>query len=103
MLNAQMHDMTIDVETRPLDDNGGVGSGQALSVALGRYLSPDLYLKYRQGLSYTTEREVEVEYRVSNIVLLRSEILRHSAGLSGSSRRQTTDEINFDIKFRWEY
>lgn len=103
ILNAQMRDMTIDVESVPRDDTRGVGTGQALSVALGRYLSPDLYLKYRQGISYTTEREVEVEYRVSNLVLLRSEFLRHSGGLAGSSRRQTTDEVNFDIKFRWEY
>jgi hypothetical protein len=101
MLNAQMQDMIIDVETRPSDSE--VGSGQALSVALSRYLSPDLYLKYRQGISYSDEREVEVEYRVSNIMLLRSEILRHSATISGSSRRQSTDEINFDVKFRWEY
>ena len=46
---------------------------------------------------------MEVEYRVSNLVLLRSEFLQHSSGLTGSSRRQTTDEVNFDIKFRWEY
>lgn len=103
MLNAQMHETTIDVETRPRDDGTGTGVGQALSVALGRYLSPDLYLKYRQELTAGAEKEVQIEYRVSNIMLLRSEILRNSSGISGSSRRQSTDEINFDIRFRWEY
>jgi hypothetical protein len=106
ILSAQMRDVTIDVESRPTSEGtaGTSPGGRALSVALGRYFSPDLYLQYRQGLSYTTEREVDVEYRISNMVLLRSEIIRHSGrGLAGKSRRQSTDEINFDIKFRFEY
>jgi hypothetical protein len=106
ILSAQMRDVTIDVESRPLGEGqeGAIPGGRALSVALGRYFSPDLYLQYRQGISYTTEQEVDVEYRISNMVLLRSEIIRNSRrGLAGKSRRQSTDEINFDIKFRFEF
>jgi hypothetical protein len=75
-----------------------------LTIAVGRYMSEDLYLKYQQGLSVTSAREVDIEYRISNLFLLRSQIIKHQAprGISGSSRR-TTDEINFDLKFRIEY
>lgn len=51
----------------------------------------------------TSERQVDIEYRISNLVLLRSEIIQYSnKGLAGKDR-PGTDEINFDIKFRWEY
>ena len=73
------------------------------NIAFGRYLSQDVYLKYRQGITYTTERQVDIEYRISNMFLLRSEIIRRSSrGIRGKSR-QVTDEVNFDIKFRFEY
>ncbi|MFQ5510437.1 MAG: translocation/assembly module TamB domain-containing protein [Candidatus Krumholzibacteriia bacterium] len=104
ILNAQMQDMTVDVETRTRHRGTLGGNGEReMSIAFGRYLSEDVYLKYRQGITYTTEREVDIEYRISNMFLLRSEIIRHSSrGITGKSR-QTADEINFDIKFRLEY
>ncbi|UCG52958.1 MAG: translocation/assembly module TamB domain-containing protein, partial [Candidatus Latescibacterota bacterium] len=104
MLNAQMSDYTIAVESRPVGRTSGTPTGEnELSIAVGRYLSQDLYLNYRQGLRISSAREIDIEYRLSNMLLLRSEIIRHSQkGLYGKSR-QTTDEINFDIKFRFEY
>jgi hypothetical protein len=105
ILNAQMRDVTVDLESRPLTGANSAGSGQReLTIAVGRYLSEDLYLNYRQGLTVTSAREVDVEYRISNLFLLRSEIIKHQGpkGIAGTSRR-TTDEINFDIKFRIEY
>jgi hypothetical protein len=105
ILNAQMRDVTVDVESRPLGGVDSATNGQReLTIAVGRYLSEDLYLNYRQGLTVTSAREVDIEYRISNMFLLRSEIIRHQGpkGIAGKSR-QTTDEINFDIKFRIEY
>ncbi len=104
LLNARMKDMTIDVESRSL---GSVGKDrrqeQEMTVAVGKYLSEDLYLKYRQGLSITTEREVDIEYRLGNMLILRSQIIRHSGNRLLGKSSQATDEINFDIKLRFEY
>jgi hypothetical protein len=99
-----MMDYTFAVENRPIGRTAaGAGGETELSIAVGRYLSQDLYLNYRQGLQTQSARALDVEYRLSNMLLLRSEIIRYSQkGIQGSSRR-TTDEINFDIKFRYEY
>jgi hypothetical protein len=105
ILSAQMRDVTVDVESRPVDQAGGTTNGQReLIIGVGRYLGEDLYLNYRQGLTLSSAREVDVEYRISNLLLLRSEIIRHQGpkGIPGKSR-QSSDEINFDLKFRIEY
>jgi hypothetical protein len=103
MLNTRMQDMTIDVESRTRSGGAGGNGEREMSIAFGRYLSENVYLKYRQGVTYTTQREVDIEYRISNMFLLRSEIIRSSSrGIRGQSR-QAADEINFDIKFRFEY
>jgi hypothetical protein len=104
ILNAQMSDMTIAVESRPVGEPGRTGDREnEMSIAVGRYLSEDLYFNYRQGLRVSSAREIDVEYRLSNLLLLRSEIIQYSQkGIQGASR-QTSDEINFDLKFRWEY
>jgi hypothetical protein len=105
ILNAQMRDVTVEVESRPLSGAESARNGEReLTIAVGRYLSEDLYLKYQQGLTVTSARQVDVEYRISNMFLLRSEIIKHQGprGIPGQSRR-TSDEINFDLQFRYEY
>ena len=104
VLNAQMSGTTIAVESNPVGQTTGEkGRENDMSIAVGRYLSEDLYLNYRQGLRVSSARQLEVEYRLSNMLLLRSEIIQYQQkGLEGTSR-QATDEINFDLKFRWEY
>ncbi len=104
ILNAQMSNMTIAVESTPVGEPGRTGDREnEMSIAVGRYLSEDLYFNYRQGLRVSSAREIDVEYRLSNLLLLRSEIIQYSEkGIQGASR-QTADEINFDLKFRWEY
>jgi hypothetical protein len=104
ILNAQMSDITVDVETGM---TGSSGSSQDVeyqtTIAIGKYLSDDLYLRYRQGLSVTSEREVDIEYRIGHMIIFRSEYIKHSQQLVQGSSRKSTDEINFDIKFRLEY
>ncbi|MBP2680397.1 MAG: hypothetical protein H6Q78_260 [Candidatus Krumholzibacteriota bacterium] len=104
ILNAQMSDMTISVETAPAGESGRTGDREnEMSIAVGRYMSEDLYLNYRQGLRVSSAREIDIEYRLSNMLLLRSEIIQYSQkGLQGTNQ-QATEEINFDLKFRWEY
>jgi len=46
---------------------------------------------------------VQVEYRLSNLFLLRSEFIRNSRRRLSIENGQYTDEFNFDVKFRWEY
>jgi hypothetical protein len=104
ILNAQMSDMTISVESAPAGESGTTGDREnEMSIAVGRYMSEDLYLNYRQGLRVSSAREIDIEYRLSNMLLLRSEIIQYSQkGLQGTNQ-QATEEINFDLKFRWEY
>lgn len=104
LLNSQMEGMTIELEeTGATDDSGGSLGEKETMIAVGKYLSEGLYVKFKQGLSITTARQIEVEYRISDLFLLRSEIIRHSEKtLQGKSRR-STDEINVDIKLRWEF
>jgi len=99
-----MSDMTISVESAPVGESGRTEDQENdMSIAVGRYLSEDLYFNYRQGLRVTSARSIDVEFRLSNMLLLRSEIIQYSQkGLEGTSR-QATEEINFDLKFRWEY
>lgn len=99
-----MSDMTISVESAPAGESGTTGDREnEMSIAVGRYMSEDLYLNYRQGLRVSSAREIDIEYRLSNMLLLRSEIIQYSQkGLQGTNQ-QATEEINFDLKFRWEY
>jgi len=104
MLNAQMTDVTIDVESRaPGSRSSSTGGEREMSIAIGKYLSEDLYLRYRQGISLRTDQEVDIEYRLSRMLIIRSEIIRHSGKLFLGQRSQATDEINLDIKLRYEY
>lgn len=104
VLNTQMNDLTIDVESRTLNGSGTTQRPEReMTIAIGKYLSEDLYLKYRQGLSISSERQVDIEYRIGTIVILRSEIIRHSGRQLRGNSAQATDEINFDIRLRFEY
>jgi hypothetical protein len=103
-LSEQMTNLTIEVETRaPGNRYHSVDSDHEMSIAVGKYLSEDLYFKYRQGLSIGSSQAVDIEYRLSNMLIIRSEIIRHTDKLYLDQRSQVTDEINLDIKFRFEY
>ncbi|HSG28560.1 MAG TPA: translocation/assembly module TamB domain-containing protein, partial [Candidatus Krumholzibacterium sp.] len=68
MLNSRMEGITIELETS--GGTGGAADGfesNETVVAIGKYLSEGLYVKYKQGLSITTARHFEVEYRISRL------------------------------------
>ncbi|UCF04407.1 MAG: translocation/assembly module TamB domain-containing protein [bacterium] len=104
LLNSQMEGITIELES-----TGGTGTTDGTlgeketMIAVGKYLSEGLYVKFKQGLSISTARQIEVEYRISDLFLLRSEIIRHSEKVLQAKSRRSTDEINVDIKLRWEF
>jgi hypothetical protein len=104
LLNSQMEGITIELEsTGGTGTTGGTLGEKETMIAVGKYLSEGLYVKFKQGLSISTARQIEVEYRISDLFLLRSEIIRHSERVLQAKSRRSTDEINVDIKLRWEF
>jgi hypothetical protein len=104
VLNSQMEGITIEVEAgRGTGDAAGTVDYRDTKIAIGKYLSQGLYVKYKQGLSITSAMQIEVEYRISNLFLIRSEVLRYSEKAIQGNVPRTTEEINVDLKLRWEY
>lgn len=104
VLNSQMEGIVIELETGTGSDPlSSSGDFQATQVAIGKYLSQGLYVKYKQGLSISTAREIEVEYRISRLFLIRSEIIRYSEKVLQGKSTHSADEINVDVKLRWEF
>ncbi len=95
--------LTVDVDQRASSDATTANPEQETLIGVGKYLWEDIYLQYRRGLSVGGEQEVNVEYRLGNKLLLRSQFIynsqRNRAGIAG----QYTDEFNLDLKYRWEY
>ena len=104
VLNSQMEGVTIELETgRGASELAGTGDYRDTKIGIGKYLSQGLYVKYKQGLSISSARQIEVEYRISNLFLIRSEVIRYfEKAIQGNSPR-TSDEINVDLKLRWEF
>ncbi len=71
------------------------GTTQTL-IGVGKYIGRDLYVKFAQAIT-DTDREVLVEYQISNHLLLQSEISRRQYEALGN----TTYSV--DLKYRFEY
>jgi len=103
-ISQQMTGLSVEVEQRKLASSGtGNNREQEMVIGVGKYLWQDLYLKYRQGLSVSADQEVQVEYRISKLFLLRSEFIRNSRRGYIGRNGQYADEFNLDARFRWEY
>ena len=105
VLNSQMEGFTVSLEQSSQTRNSGSGSiagEKETMLAVGKYLSQGLYVKYKQGLSVFNERDFEIEYRISDLFLIRSEY-KHSDRVFLGENRKNSDEINFDVKMRWEF
>lgn len=103
LLNQQMSGMTIYVDRRSLGPTGTGSPEQQMMIGVGKYLWEDLYLSYRQGLTFTADQMVEAEYRLRDMIYIRSGIIRYSTPRYFGSILRNTDEYNLDVKFRWEY
>ncbi|MBN1163338.1 MAG: translocation/assembly module TamB domain-containing protein [Candidatus Krumholzibacteriota bacterium] len=104
VLNSQMQGVTIELDTSGGSSNteGGFDENETI-VAIGKYLSEGLYVKYKQGLSISTARHIEVEYRISNLFFIRSQLIKYSEKVLPGKSSRSTDEINVDLKLRWEF
>jgi hypothetical protein len=83
---------TIDIET----EEAGLADMQSTRIAVGKYLSQSLYLRFSQGLS-VTERDLFVEYQISRRTLFTSELKRRLRETGAEN------EFNVDLKFRVKY
>jgi len=103
LLNQQMSGMTVYVDRRATGRTTGGSQEHEMSIGVGKYLWEDLYLTYRQGITLTADQAVSVEYRLRNMISIRSGIIRHSNPRYAGSILRSTDTYNLDVNFRWEY
>ncbi|MDX2472716.1 MAG: translocation/assembly module TamB domain-containing protein [Candidatus Krumholzibacteria bacterium] len=66
-------------------------------IGVGKYIGPDLYLKYAQGIRGMDDLDLIVEYQINRHLLLQSEIRRRLDENQGEST------YNLDLKYRFEY
>ncbi len=76
----------------------GGGSLNELRWGLGKYVTPGIYLRYSQGLVKTSERDVSIEYRLSELLFLRGGVISKDR-LTGKDR----DEYTLDLRLKYEY
>jgi len=69
------------------------------SVGVRKWVTPELSIQYRQGLSRTFEQDLAVEYRLRRALFLRGEVLRRQR--QGSV--EPTQQFNLDLRVRREY
>ena len=70
------------------------------SVEARKWLTSELSLDYRQGLSRNFDQDIAVEYRLGRSLFLRGEALRRQGTTQNPG---TTQEYNVDLKVRHEY
>jgi autotransporter translocation and assembly factor TamB len=105
VLNAEMQGVTIELESPARTETATTGmlNINETKVAVSKYLSQGLYVKYKQGLSIATAREIDIEYRISDLLLLSSEVIRYSNQVIQQKSTGITEEINVNIQLRWEF
>ncbi len=72
------------------------GTQRSALIGVGKYVGQALYIKYAQGLS-EADRDLLVEYQMTDHMLLQSEIRQRVDELQG----ETT--YSLDLKYRFEY
>jgi len=95
---------TIDLQSGTA--SGGSTSGQTIgAIGLGRYVTPELYVKYSRDFSATAEQaqSFSAEYRMTRHLLLRGEQIRPGPGSQLSPAQKDKQQYNLDLKVRLEY
>jgi autotransporter translocation and assembly factor TamB len=97
-----------------IDLKSGTASGTSPSagtiglLGIGKYVTPELYVKYSRNFSGTAEQmqSLSAEYRVTRHLLLRGEQVRPRSSntiVSGASQALGKEQYNLDLKVRLEY
>jgi hypothetical protein len=105
VLESQLGGVSVDLQSKSVVGRGTdpTARERETTVALGRYLAQGLYLKYKQGLSLSTDRQIELEYRIWDRFLIRTEVTKYEERVLRERYRQPGEEINLDFKIRWEW
>lgn len=69
-------------------------------VGVGKYVTPDLYLKYARDFSGTGEEQINADYRFTRHLLLKGQQINRKATTTGN---QDAQEYSIDLKVRLEY
>ena len=85
---------TFDVEVASAREQNAITTRRLIGV--GKYLGQDLYVKVAHGLS-ESERDLLIEYQMTDHLLLQSEISRRLDVELGNTT------YNLDLKYRFEY
>ena len=67
-------------------------------LGVRKWVTPELSIQYRQGLSRTFDQDLAVEYRLRRAIFLRGEVLRRE-----QQGGQPTQQYNVDLKVRHDY
>jgi len=91
---------TIDLKSGTA--TGTPSSGTIGILGIGKYVTPELYVKYSRNFSGTAEQAqtLSAEYRVTRHLLLRGEQIRRGDLVTGLIPKQ---QYNLDLKVRLEY
>ncbi len=85
----------------------GTSAGTLGLLGVGKYVTPELYVKYSRDFSGTAEQlqSLSAEYRVTRHLLLRGEQVRPGPGttLTAGATQQSKEQYNLDLKVRLEY
>jgi autotransporter translocation and assembly factor TamB len=86
---------TIDLKSGQATTRSAAGAPTIGAVGVGKYVTPELYLRYSRDFSGTAEQSISAEYRVTRYLLLKGE--------QKSPTATTPKEYNLDLKLRLEY
>ncbi|HEY7728085.1 MAG TPA: translocation/assembly module TamB domain-containing protein, partial [Candidatus Eisenbacteria bacterium] len=90
---------TIDLKSGEVTTRtAGVGAPAISSVGVGKYVTPELYLRYSRDFSGSAERTISAEYRVTRYLLLKGEQVKGRL-----QENPAGTEYNLDLKLRIEY
>ncbi len=84
----------IGVDEIRIDSPGAEDQGSYGKVSVSKWVTPEVSVRYSQGLSGYQEQDLSVEYRLGRLLFLRGEIIR---------RRTLEEEYNIDLRFWHEY
>ncbi len=88
---------TIDLKSGQVTTRSAVGGAPTIgAVGVGKYVTPELYLRYSRDFSGTAEQSISAEYRVTRYLLLKGEQVQRPTST-------TPKEYNLDLKLRLEY
>jgi hypothetical protein len=89
------------IDLRSSANTGGTtssGAGPISVVGVGKYVTPEFYLKYTRDFSANSEEQINADYRLTRTLLIKGQQIRRP---TGQDRPQ--QEYNVDLKVRLEY